>query len=84
VTKRLQVILNDSEYREVRGAARARHMSTSEWVRQALKLARFRESVGNAGKKIEVIRAAVKHEYPVADVDDMLKEIGKGDVGRAE
>jgi hypothetical protein len=71
------VILKDSEYREIRRTARSRHMSTSAWVRQALKLARFRESVSSAGKKLEVIRAAVQHEYPVADIGDMLTQIEK-------
>jgi hypothetical protein len=71
------VILKDSEYREIRRTARSRHMSTSAWVRQALKLARFRESVSSAGKKLEVIRAAVQHEYAVADIGDMLTQIEK-------
>ena len=38
--------------------ARARHMSIAEWVRQALELALRREPLGDAGKKLEVIRAA--------------------------
>ena len=58
--------------------ARARHLSIAEWVRQALELARRREPVGNAGKKLEVIRAAAQHDYPVSDIDAMLAEIEKG------
>jgi hypothetical protein len=58
--------------------ARARKMSLAEWVRQALDLARRREPLGDAGKKLEVIRAAAKHDYPTSDIDTMLAEIEKG------
>jgi hypothetical protein len=78
MAKRLQVILQDPEYREVQKMARARKMSLAEWVRQALDLARRREPLGDAGKKLEVIRAAVKHDYPTSDIDTMLAEIEKG------
>lgn len=78
MAKRLQVILKDPEYREIQRVARSRHMSIAEWVRQALELARRREPVGSAGKKLEVIRAAAQHEYPVSDIGDMLAEIERG------
>jgi hypothetical protein len=76
--KRLQVILQDSEYREIQRAARLRHMSLAEWVRQALERARRREPLGDAGKKLQVIRAAIKHEFPTGDIDQMLAEIESG------
>jgi hypothetical protein len=72
------VILQDPEYREIQRAARSRQMSIAEWVRQALALARRREPVGDAGKKLEIIRAAAKHEFPTADIDSMLAEIEQG------
>jgi hypothetical protein len=78
VAKRLQVILQDPEYREIQRIARSRHMSLAEWVRQALQLACRREPVGETGKKLDVIRAAAKHAYPTADIDVMLTEIEKG------
>jgi hypothetical protein len=76
--KRLQVILKDPEYREIQRAARSRHMSIAAWVRQALERAYRREPVGGASKKLEVIRSAANHEYPVSDIDGMLAEIKKG------
>ena len=76
MTKHLQVILQDSEWREIQHMARSRHLSLAEWVRQALDLARGRESVGS--KKLEVIRAAAQNEYPVRDMDEVLAEIGQG------
>jgi len=78
MAKRLQVILQDSDYREVQRAARARHMSIAEWVRQSLEFARRREPSGDVGKKLAAIRAAARYNFPTADIGDMLEEIEKG------
>jgi len=78
VAKRLQVILQDPEYREIQRAARSRQMSIAEWVRQALALARRREPLGDVEKKLAAIRAAAKHEFPTGDIDTMLAEIERG------
>jgi len=76
--KRLQVILQDPEYQEIQRIARSRHMSIAEWVRRALDAARRLEPIGDAGKKLEVIRAAACHDYPTADIDAMLEQIERG------
>ncbi|MBI3644390.1 MAG: antitoxin [Acidobacteriales bacterium] len=78
MAKRLQVILLDPEYREIQRMARSRHMTIAEWVRQALDLARRGESLGDVGKKLEVIRAAARHDYPVSDIGGMLAEVERG------
>jgi hypothetical protein len=78
MAKRLQVILKDPEYREIQRAARSRQMSIAEWVRQALDRERRREPLGGIGKKLEIIRAAAKHAYPVSDIEGMLAEIEAG------
>jgi hypothetical protein len=78
MAKRLQVILKDPEYRALKRAARSRQMSIAEWVRQALYFAHRREPVGSVGKKLEVIRAAARLDYPTADIDRMLVEIETG------
>ena len=78
MSKRLQVILQDPEYREIQKMARSRRMSLAEWVRQALDMARRKEPMGGAAKKLEVIRAAAQHDYPSGDIDTMLAEIEKG------
>lgn len=78
MAKRLQVILKDPEYREIQRAARSRHMSIAEWVRQALDLARRSEPRGAVGKKLGAIRAASRLDYPTADIDHMLAEIEMG------
>ena len=78
MSKRLQVILQDPEYREIQRAARSRRMSIAEWVRQALALARRREPLGDVEKKLGAIRAAARHESPTSDIDTMLAEIERG------
>ena len=78
MAKRLQVIVRDSEYREIRRIARSRHMSIAEWVRQALDVARRREPTTDVGKKLEIIRTAVRYDYPSGNIEDMLAEIESG------
>jgi len=78
MSKRLQVLLDEPEWREVQRAARARRSTVAEWVRQALRAARRREPLGDAGRKLGVVRAAARHAYPVAGIDQMLAEIERG------
>ena len=78
MAKRLQVILKDSEYREIKRATRSRQMSVAEWVRLALDLGHRREPVGSVGRKLKVIRAAARLDYPAGDIGRMLAEIEMG------
>lgn len=79
MTKRLQVILQDPEYREIQRAARARHMTIAEWVRQSLAQARRQEPVGDVEKKLRAVRAAAAYNgAPEGDIQDMLADIERG------
>jgi hypothetical protein len=78
MAKRLQVIIQDPEYRDIQRAARLRRMSIAEWVRQALVQARRREPSREVASKLEVIRAAARMDFPTADIDRMLEEIERG------
>lgn len=78
MAKRLQVILQDPEYNEIRRIARSRRMSIAEWVRQALSLASRREPLGDSAKKLDLIRAAARHQYPTAEINEMLQQIERG------
>lgn len=78
MSKRLQVILQDPEYREIQRVARSRHMTIAEWVRQALDLARRKEPTGSMAKKLETVRRAAQCQYPASDIDNMLGEIEAG------
>ena len=78
MSKRLQVILEDSEMEEIRQVARRERMSVAEWVRQALRAARSRRPSVDVERKIQVIRASARHSFPTAEIDDMLAEIESG------
>lgn len=78
MAKRLQVILQDPDYREIQRAARSQRLSIAEWVRQALACARRGQPVVDVEKKLDAIRAAARHESPTADIDTMLAEIERG------
>jgi hypothetical protein len=78
VSKRLQVILQDPEYREIQRVARSRHLSIAEWVRQALDLARRREPTGSMARKLATVRRAAQCQYPSGNIDSMLGEIEAG------
>lgn len=78
MSKRLQVVMDEKELREVRQAARRQRMTVSEWVRRALRAARLQEPVRDREAKLAALRAAVRHEFPTADIDQMLAEIEEG------
>jgi len=78
MSKRLQVILDDAEMRELQRIAHARRTTVAEWVRQALRSARRQEPGSDARKKLDVVRTAARHEYPTGDVGEMLAEIERG------
>lgn len=78
MAKRLQVILQDPEYREVRKAARSRCMTVAAWVRQALAQARRSEPSGDIDKKRTALRTAAKYQFPAPDIKTMIAEIERG------
>jgi hypothetical protein len=78
MSKRLQVLLEESELQALRDAARREGVPVSEWVRRALRDARSQQPRGDLGSKLQAVRAAARHEFPTADIDDMLAEIEQG------
>ena len=83
MSKRLQVLLEEAEWREIQRAARAQRMTVAEWVRGALRAARRREPVGDTSKKLDVIRLAARHSFPTGDIDQMLAEVERGYVNES-
>lgn len=77
MSHRLQVLLEDAEYRAVRQAARTAGLTVAEWVRTALRARRAQPS-GDVDRKLQAIRRAARHEFPAADIDQMLAEIERG------
>lgn len=78
MSKRLQVILDDSEMLEIQRVAKRHQMTLAEWVRQTLRAARRREPEVDTEKKLKAVRAASKHSFPAGDVNSMLSEIEQG------
>ena len=81
MSNRLQVLLDEPEWREIQRAARAERMTVAEWVRQALRAARRAVSTADVDQKLAAIRTAARHEFPTADIDQMNEEIARGYVG---
>ena len=75
MSSRLQVVLDKAELREIQEVARRHRMTTAEWVRQALRAARRGEPRGEVRKKLDVVRTAARHAFPVSDIERMLGEI---------
>jgi hypothetical protein len=78
VSKRLQVLLDDAEYGQIERMARRERMTVSDWVRRALRRAGDAQPTVDAGRKLAVVRAAVRHEFPTADIEQMIREIEQG------
>ena len=78
MSKRLQVLLDEAEFRDIRRLARAERTTVAEWVRRSLRAARRKAPAGDPGRKLAAIREAARHAYPTADIDVMLDEIERG------
>ncbi len=78
MSKRLQVVMDEEELAEIESIARRKKTTVSEWVRQALRTARQAESSGDPKKKLQAVRRALGHEFPTADIEQMLSEIALG------
>ena len=77
MSKRLQVLFDDEEFLEIQQSARRSRMTVAEWVRQALRRAR-QDHPATVQVKLAAVAKAARHEFPTADIDDMLREIEAG------
>lgn len=78
MSKRLQVLVEEDELREIKRVAAARRMTVAEWVRTAMRDARRRQPEAPPERKLAAVRAAARHRFPTGDVDRMLAEIESG------
>ena len=70
--------MNEVEVGEYRRLAARDGLTLSEWVRQKLRRAGRDEPSGSIDRKLSAIRAAARHDFPTADIDQMLHEIESG------
>jgi hypothetical protein len=78
MSNRMQVLLDEPEYRRVVRIARAKGMTVSGWVRHVLRQAAREEPTVDRGRKLAAIRAAAARSFPSGDIDEMLAEIERG------
>ena len=83
MSQRLQVLLEDDEFDELRAVAKANRMTVAEWVRQALRAARRTEPAYDVGRKLTVVREAAQYQYPTAEIGDLLRAIEQGYLGES-
>jgi hypothetical protein len=81
MSKRLQVLLDEAELRDIQKAARRDRVTVAEWVRRVLRDARQEGPVRDTTRKLDAVRLAARHEYPTADIAQMLAEIERGYLG---
>ena len=84
MSQRLQVLLDEAEFAELRRVARRNRMTVAEWVRQALRRARQEEPSRDPQRKLTAVREAARGAYPSGDLAQMLAEIERGYAGGGE
>lgn len=75
MSKRLQVLLEEEEWRAVRRAADLARVSVAEWVRAALRAGHEAAPASAPDRKLAVVRAAAQHAFPAGEIGAMLAEI---------
>ena len=78
MSQRLQVLLEETEFAEIRRIALRHHMTVAEWVRQALRLARRDEPATEPRRKLAAVRESARGAYPTGDIESVLAEIEQG------
>ncbi|MCA1790124.1 MAG: hypothetical protein LC667_09785 [Thioalkalivibrio sp.] len=74
----MQVLFEESEFKRMQAAARACGQTLAEWVRGHLRSAVRSTAGGDQQHKLDAVRSAHQHEFPTADIDQMLEEIETG------
>jgi len=78
MSKRLQVLLPDSEMSDIRRLAKCERLTVGEWVRRALRDARASRPASDPETKLKAVRRGAKYSFPTADLEQMLSEIERG------
>lgn len=78
MSKRLQVVLPDTEMSEIQRLAKRERLTVGEWVRRVLRDARAARPVIDAETKLKAVRRGAQYSFPTADLEQMLSEIERG------
>ena len=77
MAKRVQVVLEDDEYKAIKAATEARHVTVEELVLQRVRLHEVRPRK-TAEDILRTIEWASQLNHPTADIDVMLEQIAAG------
>ncbi len=78
------MLLDERDWRALRRAAARKRTTVAEWVRTALRSALEEATAVDADAKRAAVRAAMRFEFPTADIGQMLAEVESGYVRAAE
>ena len=78
MSKRLQVLLPDTEMSEIQRLAKRENLTVGEWVRRTLRDARARRTAIDPETKLKAVRRGANYSFPTADIEQMLGEIERG------
>jgi hypothetical protein len=69
---------DEAEWRAIRQIARAKRSTVADWVRHAIRAARQAEGPVKPARKLDALRAALRHRFPSGDIDQMQADIERG------
>jgi hypothetical protein len=78
MSKRLQVLIPDSEMSDIQRLAKRESLTVGEWVRRTLRDARASRPAIAPETKLKAVRRGAKYSFPTADIEQMLNEIERG------
>ena len=78
MSKRLQVLMPEAQYEELRRLAAVEGVTVAAWVRRILAEACREKPYQRVEEKLAAVREAATYSFPTADVDRMLDEIASG------
>lgn len=75
MSKRLQVLLKDNEYKQLSSHCKKARIPISRWVRETIHQGMSRAKPRPAGDRLAKILGYAKHQGPTADIEDVLDQI---------
>jgi hypothetical protein len=78
VSKRLQVLMTDSEYDSIAQAAKRQNLAVGEYVRRELARSARLSDISPMEQKLDVISRALEYNFPAPDIEQMNAEIDRG------
>jgi hypothetical protein len=78
MSKRLQVLLPEAQFDEIRRLAGVEGVTVAAWVRRVLDEACRERPYETVEAKLSAVREGAALAYPTGDIDQMLAEIASG------